>query len=384
METLMWKCRLVAVALAALGTASVLEAGLGDLATVTEAETRCVSPENRTGEKGRSAMAAPSNPVRDNENNASKAATDLGRGWKVNPYLYVKPKETLTLMDVEGPGTIRHIWMTLTGKWRWSVIRMYWDGETEPSVEVPAADFFCMGWNEYAPVSSATVCVNPGSAFNCYWPMPFRKHCRITLENLNPTERVTVYYYVDYEKGRVPDDQAYFHAQFRTTPSDETGDYTILDGVKGRGQFVGVYLAWEVHNTGWWGEGEAKFYLDGDREFPTICSTGLEDYFCGSYNFDRGGKYQVFCTPYAGLCQVLHQTDRAYLSGQRFGLYRWHVQDPVRFRSDLRMTIQDLGWRHDGRYLKQHSAISSTAFWYQSEPHASFPKFPSAEEIEVH
>jgi len=358
-----------------------LDMSLGSLATLSDAKTRCVSPENPTGEPGKGAMAVPSDPPARNVSNASRAARALGQGWKVNPYIYVEPGETATIMDVDGPGAIQHIWMTLTGKWRFSVIRIYWDGEQEPSVEVPAADFFCQGWNAYAPVVSAPVCVNPGSAFNCYWVMPFRKHCRVTLENVNPSERMTAYYYIDYTLTEVPEDRAYFHAQFRRTRYDETSDFTVLDGVKGRGQFVGMYLAWGVRNTGWWGEGEAKFFIDGDDRFPTLCSTGLEDYFCGSYNFERDRRYAEFCTPYAGLCQVV-RPDGTYASQTRFGLYRWHVMDPVRFARDLRVTVQDLGWRHDGHYLRQHSDISSTAFWYQTEPHAPFPKFPSWEELE--
>ena len=358
-----------------------LNLSMGNLATLSDARSRCISAENFTGEPGKAAMAVPSDPVSNNVNNASRAARDLGQGWKVNPYIYVKSGETVTLADIEGPGAIRHIWMTLKGVWRWSVLRIYWDGEETPSVEVPAADFFCQGWNEYAPVNSAAVCVNPGSAFNCYWTMPFRRRCRITLQNLNPKERTTVYYFIDYALTEVGDDQAYFHAQYRRTRYNATSDWTILDGVRGRGHYVGTYLAWGVHNNGWWGEGETKFFIDDDDRFPTICSTGLEDYFCGSYNFDRDGRYQEFCTPFAGLCQVI-RPDGLYKSQQRFGLYRWHVVDPIRFTKALKLTVQDLGWRNGGCYLPQHSDIASTAFWYQTEPHAPFPKFPAAGELE--
>ena len=168
---------------------------------------------------------------------------------------------------------------------------------------------------------------------------------------------------------------------FRRTRRDETSDFAIVDGIRGRGHYVGTYLAWGVHNDGWWGEGETKFFIDDDDRFPTICSTGLEDYFCGSYNFDRNGRYQEFCTPYAGLCQVI-RPDGLYKSQQRFGLYRWHVMDPVRFTKALKLTVQDLGWRAGGRYLKQHSDIAATSFWYQTEPHAPFPAFPSADDLE--
>lgn len=137
-----------------------------------------------------------------------------------------------------------------------------------------------------------------------------------------------------------------------------------------------------VNNNGWWGEGEIKFFMDGDKKFPTICGTGTEDYFCGSYNFDRGGQYKEFCTPYAGLHQVI-RPDGTYNSQQRFGLYRWHITDPIRFEKDLKVTIQDLGWRAGGRYLPQKSDIASVAFWYQAEPHNKFPEMVSWEELEV-
>ncbi|MBP9986517.1 MAG: DUF2961 domain-containing protein [Bacteroidales bacterium] len=360
-----------------------LDMGLGNLSRISKAETRSICPENFTGEKGKAAMAKPEMPNERNVNNASWAARDLGQGWKVNPYIRIGSKETVTIAEMEGPGAIQHIWMTPTGVWRYSIIRIYWDGEETPSVECPIADFFCMGWNEYAPVVSLPVCVNPGSAFNCYWQMPFRKKCKITMENVNDHEEMTLYYQIDYTLTEVPEDAGYFHAQWRRTRWNESSDYTIVDGIKGQGQFVGCYLAWGLTNNGWWGEGEAKFYIDGDKDFPTISSTGLEDYFCGSYNFDRGGRYIEFCTPYAGLCQVI-RPDGTYRSQERFGLYRWHIMDPVRFKKDFKMTIQDLGWRNDGRYLQQHSDIAGTAFWYQTEPHAKFPKFPDWHLLETY
>lgn len=354
---------------------------LGNLSRLSNAKTRSISPENFTGEKGKGATAVPGLPTTRNINNASGAARDLGEGWKVNPYIIIESGETFTIAEMDGPGAIQHIWMTPTGVWRWSIIRIYWDDETSPSVECPLADFFCMGWNQYSPLVSMPVCVNPGSAFNCYWSMPFRKHCRITIENINPKDSMILYYQVNYTLTEVPEDAGYFHAQFRRTRYNETSDFTVVDGIKGKGQFVGVYLAWGLHNNGWWGEGEMKFFIDGDQKYPTICTTGLEDYFCGSYNFDRDGKFTEFCTPYAGLPQVI-RPDGTYNSQERFGLYRWHIMDPVRFDKDFKATIQDLGWRFDGRYLAQHSDISATTFWYQSEPHGKFPVFPTWRELE--
>jgi hypothetical protein len=359
-----------------------LEMNLGNLSRLSNAVTRSISPENFTGEKGKGAIARLEDKDTPNKANSASAARDLGQGWKLNPFIRIKPGETFTLAEIDGSGAIQHIWMTPTGIWRFSILRIYWDDETEPSVECPVGDFFGMGWNEYASLTSLPVCVNPGSAFNCYWNMPFRKKCRITMENINEKDPMTLYYQVDYTLTDVPADAAYFHAQFRRLNPNTTSNYTIVDNIKGKGQYVGTYLAWGVNNNGWWGEGEIKFFIDGDTKFPTICGTGTEDYFCGSYNFDRGGQYKEFCTPYSGLAQVI-RPDGTYKSQQRFGLYRWHIMDPIRFEKNLKVTIQDLGWRFGGRYLPQQSDIASVCFWYQTDPHNSFPKLPSLQQLEV-
>ncbi len=359
-----------------------LEMNMGNLYRMSDAKTRSISPENFTGEKGKGGMADPADKNKPNAANAANAARDLGQGWKVNPYIRIQPGQTFTLAEMEGPGAIQHIWMTPTGNWRFSILRVYWDDEQEPSIECPVGDFFGQGWGVYAQLTSLPVCVNPGSAFNCYWTMPFRKKCKITMENLNEKEAMSVYYQIDYTLTEVPSDAAYFHAQFRRTNPVESSVYTIVDGIKGKGQFVGVYMAWGQTNNGWWGEGEIKFYIDGDSKFPTICGTGTEDYFCGSYNFDRDGKYKEFCTPYSGLHQVI-RAESDYKIMMRFGLYRWHIMDPIRFEKDLKITIQDLGWHLGGRYLAQHSDIASTCFWYQNDPHSSFPKLPGWRELEI-
>jgi len=368
-----------------------LNMNLGNLCLMSNAKTYSISPENFTGEKGKGGMARLEDSDKPNAANASRYAKDLGQGWKVNPFVRIKPGETFTLAEINGMGAVQHIWMTPTGVWRFSILRMYWDDEKEPSVECPAGDFFGMGWGEYSPLSSLAICVNPGSAFNCYWAMPFRKKCRITMENVN-VEEMRLYYQVDYTLTEVPDNAAYFHAQFRRSNPNSTSCYTIADNIKGKGQYAGVYLAWGVHNNGWWGEGEIKFYIDGDKEFPTICGTGTEDYFCGSYDFDTKSKneagvekvdYTKFCTPYSGLHQVI-PGDGHYKVMQRFGLYRWHIMDPIRFDKDLKITIQDLGWRSGGRYLAQKSDISSVCYWYQSEPHAKFPLLPDKDGLEIY
>jgi len=352
---------------------------LGNLFRTSKAQSRSISPENFTGEKGKAGMST--------DGPARGAARELGQGWKVSPFVVIKGKSTFTLADIQGSGAIQQIWMTPTGNWRWSILRIYWDDETEPSVECPVGDFFACGWGRYAQLTSLAVCVNPGSAFNCYWQMPFRKRARITMENIDDNQ-MTVYYQINYTVTTVPDDAAYFHAQFhRVNPLPYKSVVTILDGVEGQGQYVGTYLAWGTRNTGWWGEGEIKFFIDGDQEFPTICGTGTEDYFCGSYDFEvRGadgkGHYTEFSTPYTGLPQVI-RPDGLYDSQTRFGLYRWHIPDPIRFEKDLKVTIQALGWKSGGRYLPLQDDIASTAFWYQTEPHKKFPPLPSKDDLEV-
>jgi hypothetical protein len=345
---------------------------LGNLSRLSRAKTRSISPENFTGEKGKGAMAT--------EGASAECARDLGRGWKISPRIFIKPGEDRVIADITGPGAIQQIWMTPTGNWRHSILRIYWDDQEQPSVECPVGDFFASGWGKFAQISSLAVCVNPGSAFNCYWEMPFRKRCRITLHNIAEKEMV-LYFQINYTLTEVPEDCAYFHAQFRrVNPLPYKDVYTILDGVKGHGHYVGTYMAWGSNNTGWWGEGEIKFYMDGDKEFPTICGTGTEDYFCGSYNFENQvtRQYQEFTTPYAGLSQVI-RPDGVYNSQTRFGMYRWHIVDPVRFESDLKVTIQALGWQSGGRYRPLQDDIASVAYWYQTLPTAPFPQIPSAD-----
>lgn len=349
---------------------------ISKLSHLDNAESRSISAENPTGEKGRGGMST--------TGDHAPFAKDLGQGWKIAPSVAVQAGDTFEIANIEGPGTIEQIWMTPTGNWRFSILRIYWDDQEHPSVECPVGDFFACGWGQYAPVNSLAVCVNPGSAFNCYWPMPFRKRCRMTLENLDD-EEIRLYYQVNYSLAEVDAQAAYFHAQFRrVNPLPYKEVYTILDGVVGKGRYVGTYMAWGVNNSGWWGEGEIKFYLDGDEDFPTICGTGTEDYFCGSYNFEnrQTRQYEAFSTAYAGLPQIL-RPDGLYQSQMRFGMYRWHLTDPVRFQENLRITIQALGWRKDRRYLPLQDDIASVAFWYQTLPGRPFPPLPSRDFLEI-
>ncbi len=331
---------------------------------LSNAKSRSISAENFTGEKGKGGMAE--------EGTGALPGRELGLGWKISPSLHIPGETTVTIANIEGPGAVNHIWMTigrLKGRdlWRDFILRVYWDDCEFPSIEVPVGDFFANGWNEYAHVNSLAVCTNPARGFNCYWTMPFKKRARFTVENRNP-ETITLYYQIDYVEAPVEEDSAYFCASFRRSNPTVGGIHTVIDGIEGKGQYVGTYLAWQVNNQGWWGEGEIKFYMDGDRKFPTICGTGTEDYFCGAYNFDVPGEgYTAFSTAYAGLPQII-RPDGLYHANTRFGMYRWHITDPVRFENELRVTIQDLGWRTEKRYLLQQSDISSVAFWYQTLP----------------
>ncbi len=358
---------------------------LGNLSRLSKARTRSLSAENPTGEKGRGGMAT--------DGLGARAARDLGRGWKISPAIEIAPGECRTIADIAGPGAIQQMWLTPTGPWRFTILRIYWDDQEHPSVECPVGDFFACGWGRYAHVNSLAVCVNPGSAFNCYWEMPFRRRCRMTVTNI-ADEPMTLFYQINYTLTDIPEDCAYFHARFRrVNPLPYKTDYTILDGVRGQGHYVGTYMAWGSNNTGWWGEGEIKFFIDGDDPWPTICGTGTEDYFCGSYCFlvnrgvgdpaaGKGLQYQEYSTAYAGMPQVI-RPDGCYESQTRFGLYRWHIMDPVRFEQDLRVTMQALGWRSGQRYLPLQDDIASVAFWYQTLPSVPFPPLPDRDALEI-
>lgn len=354
---------------------------LGNLSRLSHARTRSISAENPTGTKGQGGRAT--------EGTTAAAAHELGQGWKASPSINIAGRDTAVLADVPGPGAIQHVWMTVhPSTWRQLIVRCYWDHEETPSVEVPLGDFFCNGWCVRCNIVSLPVAVNPAGGFNSYWEMPFRRHARITIENKSPDAVTGFFYQIDYTLTEVPADRAYFHAQWRrSNPLPYMQVHTLLDRVRGQGHYVGAYLAWGTNNNGWWGEGEVKFYFDGDTDWPTICGTGTEDYFGGAWGFVQPeGQYGIFTTPFLGLPQVI-APDGLFQSQQRFGMYRWHVMDPVRFEQDLRVTIQALGWRapREGqpRYLPLQDDIASTAFWYQAEPHAPFPDLPDLNDLEV-
>lgn len=347
-----------------------LQPGLGTLPLLGRGRTRSISAENPTGEKGKGGMAVP-DPSNPKPAANAAAAYELGQGWKVRPFIRVDAGKTATLMDVQGSGVIQHIWIVENIN-RGLVLRCYWDGEEQPSVECPVPDFFAVGHGKMAPVDSLAVTVVPKNALSCFWPMPFRKRARITLTNETDKDVTLVAYQITYVETDVPAQAGTFHAQYRQAETGKQNPYVILDGVKGRGRYVGTFLAWTQMEKGWFGEGEIKFYLDGDKEFPTICGTGTEDYFLASYGFPK-----PYSTAYSG--STLPSNENAE-PPQFWSLYRWHIQDPINFEQDLRITIQALGWEGNKYRKLAKDRISSVAYWYQDGPHAPFPQLPSIAE----
>ncbi|MCS6949434.1 MAG: glycoside hydrolase family 172 protein [Armatimonadota bacterium] len=343
---------------------SWLTLGLGGLPLLSEAETRSISAENPTGERGGGAKAEP---------DAGNPASMLGKGWKVRPCITLAAGTTTTLADIQGPGVIQHIWITVDVRaYRDTVLRMYWDGESAPSVEVPLGDFFCNGHGLRYNVVSIPVAVNPSGGFNCYFPMPFRQRALITIENQRWEKIDGFFYQITYALTDVPDHAAYLHAQWRRSMTTrEQPEHVILDGVRGQGHYVGTFLAWTQLSNGWWGEGEIKFFMDGDTEHPTICGTGTEDYFCGAWGFG-----ETFNAPFTGYPLWRREPGEV----PRHALYRWHILDPIRFKQSLKVTIQALGWWPNGKFQPLTDDIASVAYWYQTEPHAPFPSFPPLHE----
>ena len=360
-----------------------LACGLGTISRLSKTVTRSITAENVYGEKGRGGMAEVSATPQPEVvkigqlwEGPNSCARDLGRTWKVRPCITLPQTSTTTLMDIDGPGVIQHIWITCDPKcFRDLIIRMYWDGETTPSVESPLGDLFCNGWKTRVNILALPINVNPSGALNSYFPMPFQKHARITVENRAPENQGSFFYSITYALGDVDPQDAYFHARFRrTNPLPYKEDYVILDNVLGRGQYVGTYMAWQQNSAGWWGEGEVKMFIDGDKEFPTICGTGTEDYFGGAWGFGQNFSAPFLGYPF-GACDSK--------PGNRHGLYRFHIMDPIRFARDIKVTMQAIGWRSEGRYLPLQDDIASVAYWYQTEPHQPFPVLLDRDGLEV-
>lgn len=306
-------------------------------------ETRWASGENPKGEKGRAARA--------------------NGGRKGAPTVAIKAGESFTLAEAAGTsGTVRRIWMTLPDRsprmLRSLRLDMYWDGARRPAVSAPLGDFFGLGLGQMVPFQSALFSNPEGRSFNCVVPMPFRTGMKIVMTNESAANLDELFYEVDYTLGdRHPPGALYFHAHYRReNPTRTQQDYELLPRVEGRGRYLGVNVGVIVNrktyfNT-WWGEGEVKVYLDGDREFPTLSGTGAEDYVGTAWG--QGS--------YAHLYQGSPVADE---QNMRWCFYRYHIPDPVYFRRDVRVTIQQIG------YLAPHSRgdiVTSNRKLYRAGP----------------
>lgn len=321
--------------------------------------SRAITWENRTGEPGEGGKAV---------------HPGLGPGRKGSPCIrHLNAGETATLMDIDGCGVIRHIWVTLSPRepvvMRNTILRMYWDGSEVPSVEVPLGDFFGTAHGRMTNVCSAYVSTPAGKGFNAWFPMPFGTHAKITVQNDTADTKIGAFFFqIDYElRNSLPANTGRFHAQFRRqNPTVLKQDYVVLDGVEGPGMFFGCVIGVRGLGSGWWGEGEMKFYMDGDTDFPTICGTGSEDYFLAAY-----GMYE-FQMPYHG-CTLNLRND--FFRHRLVSMYRWHSQDPIYFKKNLKAAIQQIGWSKQGLFERSDDWCS-TAFWYQLKPISHMPPLP--------
>jgi len=327
------------------------------------AVARAVTWENRTGEVGA----------------GGQAKSGLGVGRKGSPCIpVVKNGETATLMDVDGCGVVRHIWITIPDRspqaMRNMILRMYWDNSEVPSVEVPLGDFFGVAHGQRRVLTTAYVTQVLGRGFNCYFAMPFRTHAKLTVTNDMPDgkEMGAFFYQIDYElRDQLPKNTGYFHAQFRRqNPTVEKEDFVLLDNVEGPGYFLGCVIGVRSLGPAWWGEGEMKFYMDGDTDFPTICGTGSEDYFEAAWGME---EYQ---TPYAGCAMCI--TDD-FFKHPLVSLYRFHEKDPVYFRESLKATMQQIGYKGGVGLFERSDDWCSVAYWYQVKPVKQMPPLPDRE-----
>jgi Protein of unknown function (DUF2961) len=282
----------------------------------------------------------------------------------------VTPGATATVLDVDGPGTISHVWFTIADSEQYHlkriVLRMYWDGESTPSVEAPIGDFFGLGLGEYHNWESELLSVGSLKALNCFFPMPFARHARITITNEGTQKIGALYYNIDYRAytHSLPPGTVYFHAQYRQAqPTRGKDNYVWLEAT-GHGQYVGVTMSVLQNQDNWWGEGDDMFFIDGQKT-PSISGTGAEDYFLGAWSFgEKPFSYASYGAPVVG----------AQVAGSRSSVYRFHLDAPIPFGRSLRATIEhgDANLRSDNYY--------SVAYWYQSEPHAAFPALPPVDQ----
>jgi Protein of unknown function (DUF2961) len=297
-----------------------------------------------------------------------------------NDSVRVEPGQTATLMDVKGTGVITHIWFTINSSDRMHlknlVLRAWWDGESSPSIEAPIGDFYGLGLGEYYTYQSALLAVAPAKALNCYFQMPFASAARVTLTNEGKVRTDNLYFAIDYTTvPQLPEGLGRFHAQYRqaapckksanTSDKNLNGEdnYVFLEAT-GKGHFVGVTHAVEQNADGWFGEGDDMIFIDGDAA-PTINGTGTEDYYNGAWDFYG----QAFANMRQGAPYIV-DPER---TGGRYCLYRWHTESPITFEKSIRVTIEH------GHANDRADNFYSTAFWYQTEPHAEFPKMPDPE-----
>jgi hypothetical protein len=323
---------------------------LGALPVISGGQSRAITMENPMGLPGQGGQAL----------NGRKGAPSFDN---------LQSGQTHTLMDINDCGVIRHIWITIPPdqeQYRNVILRMYWDGSDTPSVEVPILDFFAQAFGVNKPLQSSLVCVTEGRGLNCYFPMPFEKGAKITIENDSTQNIQKLFYQIDYEiLPALPKNTGRFHAQWRRqNPTVPMQDYVIVDHIDAPGAYIGTMLGVRTLGKWWWGEGEFKFYMNGDNDYPTICGTGTEDYFCSAWGL---GTYQNY---YHG-CTLNHKVsdERTFVS-----LYRWHPSDPIRFHSLQKVTVQQIGWL-DGLFERSDDWCS-TAYWYQIGINPNFPILP--------
>ncbi len=284
----------------------------------------------------------------------------------------VVPGETRTIAEIKGAGIITHIWMTVASRdpqyLKNIVLRMYWDGEDHPSVEVPYGDFFGIGNNEYYQYSSLPIQIGTDRGMNCYWHMPFSDGAKITVTNDGSGNIIALYYYVDYQIHKtIPADMGRFHAQYRQAyPASLTGNYVLLEA-RGRGHYVGCNMSLHLRAGAWWGEGDDMIYIDG-AETPTLHGTGAEDYFCGAWAYGESTPIP-FSNPYFGAPLI----KGGHRRGALWNVYRYHLEDPIPFTESIRVTIES------GHNNDRKDDYSSVAYWYQTEPHVPFPPLPAPE-----
>jgi Protein of unknown function (DUF2961) len=288
----------------------------------------------------------------------------------------VLPGETCTVADVHGSGRITHCWFTIAAPspehLRELILRIYWDDAKTPAVECPIGDFFGLGHAQYVEYVSAAVSVGAQKGLNCYWPMPFKKHALVTVTNEGASQVDALYFNWDYRLDNKPQkDVRYFHSQYRTYfPAPVGQDLTIAE-VKGSGHFVGTVVSVMANSDGWWGEGNDRFFVDGDTK-PAIVGTGTEDYFCGGWDFGR-----AFWTPFFGCPYYDNNTKGGEKRGILNTCYRWHIQDPIPFTKSLLFTLEHgrSGWDRDRKPFTNH--YTTVGLYYVDHPEHDGPAVPA-------